>query len=124
MSHTRYIFYILIAALFGWTAMFLVFYRLDPMQSTTLALSLLFISSFVALTSTFALVGYFIRRQIHHNEIFYSHINIALRQGMLLSICSLSCFFLLLVNALTWWSGLLIVLFITLIEVYFSSQEK
>ncbi|OGJ46203.1 hypothetical protein A2307_04105 [Candidatus Peregrinibacteria bacterium RIFOXYB2_FULL_33_20] len=124
MAHFRYLCWILLAALLGWASVILVIYRLDPFESTNLAIVLLFISLFIAFTPSFAFIGFLIRKKIHHNEIFYSHINIALRQGLLLSICGLSCLFLLLINALTWWSGLFIVLFITLIEVYISSQEK
>ncbi len=123
MSQARYLLYIFAAAVLGWISVAMVFYRLDPYESTGLALILLFFGLFIALTATFALIGYAIRRYIHHSEIFYSHINVALRQGLLLSICSLACLFLLIINALTWWSGLLIVVFITLIEFYIASEE-
>lgn len=124
MSHSRYLLWIFVASLLGWGSVALVMYRLDPYESTGLAMTLLFIGLFIALTATFALLGYFIRRQIHQSEIFYSHVNVALRQGLLLSVCSLACLFLLIFNALTWWSGLLIIVFITLIEFYISSDDK
>lgn len=122
--HAKYLIPIIIAGSFAWASVALVIYRLDPYKSTQLALTLFFVSLFIALICTFTLLGYFIRTKIHISEIFYSHINVALRQGILLSVCSLSCIFLLVINALTWWSGLFIVLFITMIEVYASSQQS
>lgn len=124
MSYAKHLISIAVAGFFGWASVALVIYRLDPYKSTNLALGLLFLSLFIALTSTFTLLGYFIRTKIHFNEIFYSHINVALRQGILLSLCSLTCLFLLVINALTWWSGLFIVLFITMIEAYLSNQHS
>jgi hypothetical protein len=124
MPHNRYILCILIAFALSLSAIFLVLSRLDPYESTSLALGLLFLSAFICLTSFFALLGYFIRKLIYNNEIIYSHINIALRQGLLLSVCSLACFFLLITSTLKWWSGGLIIVFITLIELYVSNQEN
>ncbi len=124
MTHQKYIMIIGSAALVSWLAFWLVIDKLDPFASTGLALALFFISLFFALTATFTIVGFYIRVWFNRNEIYYDHINVSLRQGILLTLIALGCLLFQLLNALTWWSGLLLIAAITMIEFYLVAKDQ
>lgn len=98
--------------------------KLDPFESTGLALFFFFLSLFVTLTSLFTLLGFFVRRFVTRNEILYNHFNVSLRQGLLLSLCTLILLTFLLLGVLTWWDGFLVVLIAFLFEWYFSYSPR
>jgi len=120
----KYIFIILITAIISWIGFYIVILKINPEESTELALALFFSSLFIALTCTFTLLGYFLRLWFNKNEIYGNHTNIALRQGVLLSFCAIFCLLFLLLKVLTWWIGILLVSLITLVEFYFMSKEQ
>lgn len=123
MSHNRYIVIISFAAIIAWLAFYLVVTKLDPFVSTGLALALFFISLFFALTSTFTIAGFYLRVWFNKNEIYYDHINVSLRQGILLTLIALGSLLFQLLGVLTWWSGLLLIAAITMIEFYLVAKE-
>jgi hypothetical protein len=123
MIHNRYIVIIGIAALISWVAFVLVIAKLDPFVSTGLALSLFFISLFFALTSTFTILGFYLRVWFNKNEVYYDHINVSLRQGILLTLIALGSLLFQLLGVLTWWSGLLLIGAITMIEFYLVAKD-
>ena len=111
------------AAVLAWLAFITVIMKFNPYESTALALAFFYISMFIALSCTFTLAGYYFRLWLYRNEVFYMHINISLRQGVLLSLITASCFVLLMLRVLTWWSGMLLILSMALLEFYFTSKE-
>lgn len=130
MTQRKYLLSISSAAAFGWTALLLVLFRLEPCNGPGLitlchsvagwSLVLFFLSAFFALTATFALLGFGLRMWFHQHEIYLDHLNVSLRQGILLTIVALASLGFLLLHALTWWSGLLLLAIVLLIELYFS----
>ncbi len=124
MSHNRYLSFIFIAGVLSWIAWVVVLFKLNPFASTSLALGLFFISLFVALICTFTVIGFYFRMWLNKNEIYYEHINIAFRQGLLLTVIAIGCLVFQLLNVLTWWSGLLFIATVTLIEFYFMAKEN
>ena len=88
-----------------------------------MALGLFFVSLLFALIGTFTLLGFGLRRWIGKQEIYYHHLTVSLRQGLLLSICTLICIMLLILGLLTWWNGLLLVTVAVLIELYLTSKN-
>ncbi len=123
MTHNKYILILTVAALIGWLAFYLVINKLDPFASTGLALAMFFISLFFALTSTFTIIGYYFRVWFNKNEIYYDHINVSMRQGILLTLITLGCLLFQLLSVLTWWSGLLLILSISMIEFYLVAKD-
>lgn len=112
-----------IAAALSWSAWLVVITKLNPYESTGLALTLFFVSLFFALISTFTIVGFYLRKWLTNNELHFNFINISLRQGILLSFCAIGCLAFLLLGVLTWWDGLLLVAIITLVELYLTAKE-
>jgi len=123
MSHHRYLAIIGVASFVSWVAWLLVIYKLDPRESPGLALGLFFLSFLLALTSTFTVLGFYFRVWLNKNEVFYNHINIAFRQGVLLSLITIGCLVFQLLGVLTWWSGVLFIAAITSVEFYFMAKE-
>jgi hypothetical protein len=123
MIHRNYLLVIAGAGLLAWVAFGTVIFKFNPYESTSIALAFFYMSLFIALSCTFTLVGYFFRMWLYKNEVFYLHINISLRQGILLSLIAVCCLVLLMLNVLTWWSGGLLISAAVLLEFYFASKE-
>jgi len=123
MTHHRYLGIIGTAGVFSWIAWIVVINKLDPFESTGLALGLFYLSLFFALICTFTVAGFYFRVWLNRNEIYYNHINIALRQGFLLTMIALGCLTFQLLGVLTWWSGLLFIAAVTMVEFYFMARE-
>jgi Ca2+/Na+ antiporter len=83
-----------------------------------------FVSSFVALAATFTLLGFIIRLWFHKDELYLDHVSVSTRQGFLLTLCALGAMFLKLLESLTWWSGLLLIVIALLIELYISRSSE
>jgi Na+/melibiose symporter-like transporter len=124
IPHYRILSYVALASFISWSAWLLVFLKLDPFESPELALPLFFFSFFLALAGTFTILLFFIKKWRTHDEVFVKHVMISLRQGLLLSFCASICLALLMLGLLRVWNGLLIVIFITLLEFYFSSKDE
>ncbi len=117
------------SAVLGWTTWILVINKLSPCEVMVTqvcqsglewgVLIAFFISLFIALSATFALMIFFLKRFLHGNEIVYSFLVTALRQGILISLGI--CLLLLLksLQVFFWWDGLIIILVMVLIELAF-----
>ena len=124
MTHHRYITIIAVSAVLSWIAWFLVITKLSPYQNMGVALSFFYITLFIALACTFTVIGFYFRVWLFKNEIFYKHINIALRQGVFLALISVFCLILQMLRVLSWWSGSLLIIIAMLLEFYFSSKDS
>jgi hypothetical protein len=123
MIHGTYLLAILIATVFGWASWIVVINKLSPFTTPDLALSLFYTSLFIALAGTFALIIYYLRAWLNKGEIHNTHLNIAIRQGMLLSaMVSIGIAFQRL-KVLTWWDCLLLLAIVLLIEFYFMARD-
>lgn len=123
MYNKTYLSGLSIASAISIAALFMVLLKLDPFESTALALSLFFVSLFFTLLCVFTLIGFYVRRITDKGELYHYHMSTALRQGILLSICANISLFLLMLGLLSWWSGLLLVVVITLVEFYVTKSE-
>ena len=123
MYNKTYLSGLFIAGVISIAAFLMVTVKLDPFESTVLALTLFFISLFFVLLCIFTLAGFYVRRITDKGELYHYHMSTSLRQGVLLSICANICLFLLMLGLLAWWSGLLLVLIITLMEFYITKTE-
>lgn len=123
MTHHRYISIIAFSGLMAWVAWVLIILKLNPYESTGLSLILFYITLMIALSCTLTVFGFYFRVWLFRNEIFYKHINIALRQGIFLSLIAIFCLVFQMMRVFTWWSGLLLVVIAILMEFYFSSRD-
>lgn len=123
MTHNRYLSFIFLAGLISWISFFLVLFNLSPFESTGLALSLFFVSLFIALGASFTIIGFYVRLWLFPNELFYKHVNVSLRQGVFLGLLSIFALVLQSVRLLNWWSGFLLIALMVTLEFYFASKD-
>ncbi len=124
MTHSRYISIIAFSGVLAWSAWALIVLKLSPYESAGLALSFFYITLMIALSCTFTVFGFYFRVWLFKNEIFYKHINIALRQGVFLSLITVFCLIFQMMKVFSWWSGMLLVVIAVLLEFYFSSRDS
>ena len=106
----------------AWISWFVVINKLSPNNHTELALFFFFLSLFIALASFFGILIYFLRLQVVRN--FQGRVfNVSLRQGILVGFLAIFTLIFQLINVLSWWTGLLLVVSVVLLEYYFSSRE-
>lgn len=122
-TYKQYLITIAITAVISWIAWIMVITKLDPYESTGLALTLFFLSLFFAMIGSFTLLGFGLRRWLGKDEVYYHHLSVSLRQGLLLSACTLLCIVFLILGILKWWNGLLLVTIAVLIEMYLTSRD-
>ncbi len=106
-----------------WLAFVLTIFYISPENTKLLAISCFFISLFFALAGTFTIGGFYIRTLSSNNELYYSNINIAFREGFLLAFCFIGILILQSLHLLTWWNGTLFVAIIILVEFYFLTKK-
>ncbi|MFH1284366.1 MAG: hypothetical protein ABIH78_02135 [Candidatus Peregrinibacteria bacterium] len=124
MTHHRYISIIAFSGTVAWVAWVLTVFKLNPYDSMGMSLTFFFATLLIALACTFTVVGFYFRVWLFKNEIFYKHINISLRQGIFLGLITVFCLVFQMMRVLTWWSGLLLVFIVVLLEFYFSSRDS
>ena len=123
MTHHRYISIIALAAVLSWVSWLLVIFKLSPYESMGISLAFFFLTLFIALVASFSVLGFYFRVWLLKNEIFYKHINIALRQGFFLALITVFCLVFQMIRVLHWWSGMLLIVITVLLEAYFSSKD-
>lgn len=124
MSYHKYVGIILVAGILAWLGWLVIVYKLSPYESMGVSLSFFFVTFFIALSCTFAVLGFYFRLWLFKNEIFYKHINVSLRQGILLGLIAVFALVFQMMKFLNWWSGMLILAIVILIEMYFSNRDS
>ncbi len=123
MAHLYYLIGIVTISILGWASWIVVINNLSPFMSGYLALGFFYGSFFVALTGTFSVLNYYLRISLNRQKNHFKHLNIALRQGSLLSIMVCVGLAFQRLRVLTWWDALLLLIIVLLIEYYFMSRE-
>lgn len=124
IPHYRTLLYFALGTAMAWTGWFVVIRRLDPYTNPNLALPLFFLTTFVALAGSFTIILSLIKKWKSKDQIYLKHVMISLRQGVLLSLCTLSCLGLLMLGFLRVWNGLFLVALMMLTEFYFSGKDE
>lgn len=123
-NYKKYLITIALTTSVSWLAWGIVITKLDPYESTGLAMALFFLSLTFALIGLFTLLGFGLRRWIGKDELHEQHLSVSLRQGLLLSLCTILCFVFLIVGVLKWWNGLLLVAIAILAEMFLTSRSQ
>jgi hypothetical protein len=134
MRNKKYILPLSIITGTSWVTFILALTNLEPcsqydVQTFCASISsgsmiMFFLTLFLALTGTFTLLGYLTRFYIYKEELYFNHLGISIRQGILLSICSVTAIGFLSINVLRWWTALLLLSIIVMIEFYFLSKDN
>jgi len=123
MPLKRYLIGISLSTLFCWLAWITVLYYINPDTSGFIGLFLFYISLLVALVGTLTLIGFFLRVWFSSEEIVYKHVGVSLRQAILFSVLVIGGLFLQGSRLLTWWNGLLFILGLIVLEMFFITRR-
>lgn len=123
-NYKTHILVLITVFILGFASFLVVINKLSPYNHTELAFLFFFLSIFIFLFSGFSLFLFLIRLYLMRENFFSSVFNISIRQGLLLSFLSVFILILQLLRVLNWWTGLLVVVFIAVLEYYFSYNES
>jgi hypothetical protein len=124
-----------IFSVISWASFILVMIFLEPCSTysnveglfcqtpSTLGQLLFYFSIFFALTCTYTIIGYFSRIWTQKMEVYSNFFNISLRQGILLAFTTIGILVFLSLDILKWWTTLILLITVILIEFNFLSRE-
>ena len=124
MSLVRFLAALAVGTIASWIAWVLVLTTIDPISGGTAGLLLFFGSFFLATVGTVALIGFFLRYWLEKEKILFRQIAIALRQAFLIGTGATVALMLQGTRWLTWWSTILLVVLILIIEMFFLAEQS
>jgi len=98
-----------------------IIFKYDPNQADFKILILFFSGLYFALAGLFTLLGNFIRIKINKNTLSVYFLT-SFRQGLLISLALVGLLLLKMTNVLNLWDGILLVVAILLLELYFRTK--
>jgi len=113
------------SALLSGAAVVLIVTQTDPADAAHWVFGAFYISAFFALTSIFSVIGFLLRVAVlKHQPLQHSqHAMVSLRQAAILSALGVGCLALKGANIFTWWIGVALALFATILEFFFISAK-
>lgn len=123
MSLKKYLISVSVTTLFAWVSWVTVLFYIDP-TAGWLAHVLFHGSLFLAVLGTFSLIGFFIRARTRPAEAVFRHISISFRQGIMLAVLVVGSLILMGAGLYSWWSGLLYLVFLVILEIFFLSHAQ
>ena len=124
MTLRSYLIGMTIATVFCWFSFGLILFYVDPNESGIVGIASFYAGLLFACIGTFTILGYYARLFFTKNEVVFAHISPAFRQGVLIAIAFVGSLLLQSSRLLTWWSALLFVAGLTLMEFYFLSRKQ
>ena len=106
-----------------WLGWVLVIFLINPERAGFIGFLLFYISLFLAILGTAAVVSFIIRAQFSQKPIF-RQVEISFRQGIWISAGVVVLLLLKGWHLLRWWNILLLILFLVILELLFLGQEK
>ncbi|MBT4857333.1 hypothetical protein HON52_04085 [Candidatus Uhrbacteria bacterium] len=121
MSVRHYILFLLYGTAISWCAWLITLFSIDPATASTIGQAAFHLTLFTAITGTVSSVSTMVRVRRKTQYKLEDLVKISLRQGLFIAIL-LELTLLLMHNSwLTWWSAILIILLIGLLESIFLS---
>jgi len=123
MSIRLYIAIMLVATLLSWAAWLLILFLVSPAEAGSLGFSFFYVSLFLGLLGTLALIGLLVRHMHTRKKFIVEKVLVSFRQAMWLSGLIVVALFLQSQSILTWWNALLLVLIVSFLEFFFMSAR-
>ena len=124
MTFRLYLYLMGVASAAAWTAWVVVVHAIDPVHTGLLVFLLFYVTLAIALIGTLSLFGAGLRAWSHPEEHPSRHTIRSFRQSILLTLLMLSICIMLSAGVLRWWSLILAVLIIGLIELIIISIQR
>lgn len=124
MNLRQYILFFFFGTVVASVAWVLVLVNIDPITAGAPALLAFYLTLFIALNGFFTTLATLVRSLLFSQRKIEAVITVSLRQGVLFSILITGSLFLLSIELLNWWTLLLFILFVSLVEFFFISTHS
>jgi len=124
MTLKNYLIVMGLLSVLAWGIFILILNIIDPLATNWLGLSLFYVSLFLSLSSTAALLGFFVRFvALRHSLVFYAVSN-AFRQSFLFALFISISFLLLSLELFTWLNISLLLIIFVILELFVTSYRR
>jgi hypothetical protein len=106
-----------------WLAWLLVLFYFNPDEAGFVGFFLFHFSLLLALIGTFSLIGFFCRVWFTKEQVIFRHLGISTRQSLWFALLLVSALILKGAEYFRWWSILLIIIMLGLLEFFFLSRR-
>jgi len=113
-----------IGTILGWISWLFVIFKIDPETSGIIGKIFFYASLFIAATGTASLLGFWSRAYFFKNKVLFSHLAIALRQGIWFAIVVVIMLILQSADLFKFWNMIVLALLFGAVEMFFLSREK
>lgn len=124
MTLKAYLITMLSATAICWVIFLFIIFTVNPQITNWLGFLLFYLSLFLALTGTAAVIGFSIRFIALKRELAFRAVIIAFRQSFLFAFLIVAVMFLFSKNLLTWFNLILLVIGLTLLEYFLISYKQ
>ena len=123
MSFSAFIILMIITTIVSWSAWGVVVFSINPYEADFFGLIFFYISLFFSLLGTFSIVGSIVRKKLVKKDILFRQVVISFRQAIFFSLLIVVSLFLQSGRILTWWNILVLVLALSVIELFSISKR-
>ncbi len=121
MTLKSYLISMTLATAFCWGVFIFIVNLIDPETTNLIGFILFYLSLFLSLIGTSAIIGFFFRFVVLRRELVFYAVKIAFRQSFLFSFFLITLLFLFSQNLNTWFNLILLLIIFTILEIIFSS---
>lgn len=124
MTLRQYLILMSISTFFCWIIWVLALYLIDPTATGFLGFAFFYLSLFLAMTGSLAVLSFLVRMKFNKDELIFKNVTTSFRQAIMLSFLVIGSLFLKSKNLLTWWNIIFLILALTVLEFFFISYKK
>ncbi len=124
MTLRKYLILMSFASIVCWAAFVLVVYHMNPVGSGIIALIFFYLSLFLAVVGTFAIIGFLLRSKILGGELVFKQVAVTFRQALWFGVLAVFSLWLQSKNLLTWYNLNLLIIVLLILEFFFLSTGK
>jgi hypothetical protein len=124
MTFRGYIILMLLATIGAWAAWLVVLVSIDPSKAGFLGYLFFYSTLGMALLGSLSVIGAGIRIWFRREELIARHVWKSFRQAILLSALIIVSLLLMPAGLFSWWTGLLLILMLALIELAWMSSKR
>jgi len=102
----------------------MIIFNINPFDAPFWMIMIFYVSVFLLLLAIFGLIGFYLKVWATNREVIFAHIVPTLRQAALISTAIAGLIFLQQLRVLNWWVGILFILAIIFVELFFRGRKK
>lgn len=118
-----YLFTIFILTLISLGTWFLILFNINPYTTDLISRCAFFASLLIWTTGILSLILFYLRIKLSNKEIIFAFLPLSLRQAFLFSLAFVVVLILSSLNVLSWWSAILTVLSILILDLFFKTRK-